>query len=90
MVYGVYAIRDKLTAFMSPAIDASDASAIRNFARAVNQPDTLFDFASSDFDLYKIGEYDDQSGALKPIQPVQFIASGASLVGYKVGADFEK
>lgn len=90
MKYGIYSIRDKLTTFMSPVIDMSDGSAIRNFARAINTPDGLMDFSPADFDLYKIGEFNDESGEVTCVNPVQFVASGNSLVGYKVGADYEK
>lgn len=81
MKYGVYAVRDKASCFMSPIVDATDQSAIRNFARAVNQDGSLMDFSPSDFDLYLIGHYDDQTGALAPADPIQFIAAGSSLIG---------
>lgn len=90
MVYNVYSIRDNKTAFMQPLYDQSDASAIRGFARAINNEGTIFDFAPADFDLYMVGTFDDQSGELKAVSPIRFVASGSSLVGYKVGASYEK
>lgn len=83
MKYGFYSIRDKLVGFMTPALDASDASATRNFARAINQENTMFDFAPDDYDLYLVGYFDDHTGSVEPVEPVKFIASGASLVGVK-------
>lgn len=83
MIYGVFAIRDKKTCFMSPIVDMSDQSAIRNFSRAVNGEGNLMDFAPDDFDLYQIGTYDDQSGRLEPFETIQFIINGASLVGVR-------
>lgn len=80
MKYPVYAIRDKASAFMSPVVDQSDAAAIRNFANAVNSDTGIIGFQPSDFDLYKIGEYDDQNAQLSPVSPVEFIVNGAALV----------
>lgn len=83
MIYGIYSIRDALTGFMSPALDINDQSAIRNFARAINQGDSLMDFSPKDFDLYLVGEFNNQTGVLTPVSPVQMVVSGSSLVGVK-------
>ena len=83
MIYGVFSIRDKATCFMSPIVDVSEKSAIRNFARAVNNPDGLMEFAPGDFDLYQIGTYDDQTGKLEALSPVVMIASGSNMVGVR-------
>lgn len=83
MIYGIYSIRDSLTGFMSPALDINDQSAIRNFSRAINSGEGLMDFAPKDFDLYLVGQFNNQTGVLEPVVPVQMVVSGASLFGVK-------
>lgn len=87
MIYKVFAIRDTKSCFMSPVVDINEQSAIRNFDRAVHAGDqSLIAYAPGDFDLYCIGEYNDQSGELVPKNPVIFICNGASLIGGKSDA----
>ncbi len=64
MVYGMYAICDEKTGFMSPTCDMNDNSAIRNFRNAMSRSDSLFAFAPADFRLYCIGSYDTDTGML--------------------------
>lgn len=81
MIYPVYSIRDKATAFMPVSVDLNDQSAIRNFSMAVNAGSGPLGFSPADFDLYKVGEFNDQSGEIKPVTPAVFLVNGASLVG---------
>ena len=83
MIYNVYAIRYKQVGYMSPMVDATDGSACRNFARAVNQPNTVYDFSPKDFDLYLIGNFNDQTGVITPVDPPRCVVSAESLVGGK-------
>lgn len=80
MKYGIYAIRDARTTFMSLTVDYSDEAARRNFAHAVNHPESLMQSHPNDFDLYKLGEYDVETGEIFPATPVQFIVGASSLV----------
>lgn len=83
MVYGIYSIRDNLVGFMSPVVDVNENTARRNFARAVNQADSALDFSPNDFDLYKLGSFDDQTGVIEPCLPIEFIEHGTNMVGVK-------
>lgn len=87
MIYGVYSIRDVKTGFMRPSIELNDQAAARDFSHAVvNSPDVLSSFAP-DFDLYKIGEFDGDSGELIPCQPIQHVISGSAAMRLLTGGD---
>lgn len=64
MKYPVYAIRDVHTGFMSPTIDQNDSAAIRNFEHAVMQSASLMNSHPEHYGLYKIGEFDSDTGMI--------------------------
>lgn len=66
MKFGMYAIKDAKTGFMTPTVDQNDASALRNFEHAVNQPDSLLNSHPNDFALYLLGEFDTDAGISTP------------------------
>lgn len=80
MKLGIYAIRDAKTSFMSCTVDYNDESAKRNFAHAVMQESSLMATHPGDYDLYKLGEYDNESGEIFPATPVQFVVGATSVV----------
>lgn len=78
----VYSVRDRLTGFMTPTLDQSDSSAIRNFSMAcdVGKRDTsLIAFRPADFSLYHVADFDTESGFVTSVVPLEFICSGDSL-----------
>lgn len=80
MKYGLYAIRDIKTGFMTPTMDINDESAVRNFYHSVqNSEGILYTFAS-DFSLFRIGEFDSDSGQIVPLIPIEFVADGPAAV----------
>ncbi|UPW41649.1 nonstructural protein [Peromfec virus RodF8_30] len=86
MSYGLYAIRDVKTGFMTPTIEASDDAAARNFTHSIVNSDTiLFSFAQ-DFSLYRIGTYDSDSALVTPLTPIQLIIEGSTAARYNGGA----
>ena len=80
MIYGVYAIKDAKTAFMSCNVDYNDASAIRNFEHAVMAPDSLMRSHPADYTLYRLGSYNTESGIIVSEVDPQQIADAASVV----------
>lgn len=70
MKFKVYAIRDVHTGFLSPTVDQNDQSAIRNFAHAVMQSQSLMNSHPEHYSLYCIGEYESDSGKITPCVPV--------------------
>lgn len=79
MIYSVYCVRDVKTSFASPFVDVSDESAKRGFGFAfhhsMNGDSSLMTFSPADFILFKIGEFNNESGELVPCLPA-YICSG--------------
>lgn len=64
MIYGVYSIKDLKTGFLPPTYDVNDLSASRNFEHACVNPDSLFYTHGSDYQLWKIGEFNTEDGSI--------------------------
>lgn len=80
MKIGVYSIRDVRNGFLTPIIEVSDSSAIRNFSFTVMNGTNLMNTFSGDYDFYKIGEFDTDVGLISPITPIEFLVSADSVV----------
>lgn len=78
MTYGVYCIRDAKTGFMTPTIDQTDYSAIRNFVHAVCTSDGILHTHASDFDLYFLGHFNTETGEIVPKSVPMLLFSGSS------------
>lgn len=81
MKYGLYCMRDVKGSFMAPAPDINDQTAVRNFAYAVNNNNSVMNFAPKDFQLYKVGTFDSDTGSVECITPMVFLTDGASMIG---------
>lgn len=80
MIYGLYAIRDVKTGFMTPVMEANDASAVRNFAHSIQSSEgILFTFAQ-DFSLYHIADFNAETGHIAPLVPIIQVADGAAVL----------
>ncbi len=63
MIKNVYAVRDvKVGAYRSPHISEADGKAARDFGAAVRDPASHFFNYPEDFELWKIAEYQDETG----------------------------
>ena len=80
MKYPLYSYRDIKIGFMPPQADTSDQTAIRGFSYAVNTKEGLMNFSPKDFDLYKVGEFDTETGQITGMMP-ELIVSGTSVFG---------
>lgn len=69
MLCPMYAVRDSLTGFMTPTVDANDASAMRGFQHAVKATRDVMHTYPEDFSLYRIGAFDTDTGVLHPESP---------------------
>jgi hypothetical protein len=78
-VYKIFSIRDsKAEIFHQPFYQKSHGEAERTFHQLCNDPkSTLFQFPE-DFDLYYVGEYNDQSGVFKPLNTPQHVSKAIS------------
>lgn len=79
-VLAVYDV--KAAAFNRPLFVPAVGLAERSFADEVNRvaPDNAMNSHPEDFNLFLIGEYDEVSGALSPLNPPSLMVSGASCV----------
>ena len=69
MIFGMYSIKDAKTGFMTPVLEQNDAAALRNFSHAVNQPDSLMHDCPNDFSLFKVSDFDSDSGIIAMPSP---------------------
>lgn len=70
----IYTIHDsKAKAFMTPWFQANDQTAIRICKDTVNKPGHPFSTNAEDFSLFHIGEYDETTGKINPVNPIHVI-----------------
>ena len=63
MVFKVYAVRNsKSENFFPPLLKRTHGEVERELETAVNSPDSFLSKYPEDFDLYHLGEWDDNSG----------------------------
>uniref|UniRef100_A0AAU8B2A8 Nonstructural protein n=2 Tax=unclassified Microvirus TaxID=338099 RepID=A0AAU8B2A8_9VIRU len=80
MNFGVYCVRDVKAGFQSPTIQVNDAVAVRGFASAVMQSDSVLFTHASDFALYKLAEFDADTGRIAPLDlPVELMQASSCL-----------
>lgn len=75
MKYLIYAIKDTKSGFLNPSFEINESIAVRNFKYAMSHEDSLFKFAPSDFELWKIGTYDTDTGYIDDCKP-EYITGG--------------
>lgn len=80
MIKGVYALRDKLTGYLTVAVEDNDDVAVRSVRHAIqNDPLCGLNANPSDFTLNKLGTYDTDTGVIVPC-PVTVVCEVDSLV----------
>lgn len=81
MKIGVYSMKDRLNGFMNLFPEQNDDVAKRGFLFALKQnKDSLFACNPDDYSLYKIGEFDTDSGCFEPLSTPAFLIGGATVV----------
>lgn len=78
MKYPIYSYRDLKVGYAPPQCDQSDQAAIRGFSFAINNHDSMMNFSPKDFDLYKVGIFDTETGQIESCTP-DMIASGVAV-----------
>lgn len=76
----IYSIRDLRTGFLTPTYDINDAVAARNFAHAVMNSDSVLLTHAADFDLYRIGTFDSETGRITPEDMPVFVSGGKDVL----------
>lgn len=79
MIMEVYAIKDRLTGFLSPVIENNENVAIRMFTELVNDPNTNIHRTPRDYDLYHLGKFDTETGAISGSAP-RLLVSGSEVI----------
>lgn len=80
MITGIYAIKDAKSTFMPCTVDVNDSTAIRNFEHAVRQQDSILASHPNDFALFKVGEFDNETGMISPVFPLLLCDAAQCLV----------
>lgn len=71
MIYGIFTVFDKkLLAYMQPFFSVNTGTALRSFGDACTDKASMLYQHPEDFQLYKIADYDDQTAAIEPHNPV--------------------
>lgn len=86
MMYSMYSVRDALTGFMTPVLEHNDPVAVRNFSMAcdrIKADQSVMAWRPSDFALYRIAEFNSETGELRPLVPPVLVCNGDSVGGDK-------
>ena len=76
----IYTVRDtKSGLYSAPFFQLNDEMAIRAWFGAVINKETLFAQHPGDFDLYRIGKWDEESAVIESTSPVH-VRSAASIL----------
>lgn len=73
MKLGLYSIKDAKTGFMTPVLEQGDPAALRNFAYAVNQSDSIMHDCPNDFSLFKVANFDTDKGVEPVTSPILIV-----------------
>ncbi|AZL82695.1 nonstructural protein [Apis mellifera associated microvirus 24] len=74
MNYKLFSVRDaKSEIFHPPWFKLTHGEAERDFRSAVNDEKTNLNKYPEDYDLYYVGEYDDNSGRFSPLDTPQHV-----------------
>ncbi|QCQ84574.1 nonstructural protein [Blackfly microvirus SF02] len=71
----VYSVHDKAAgAFLPPFFQRAKGEAIRAFEAAVKDPAHQFHQHATDYVMYELGSFDDQTGLLDTAEPLRVIS----------------
>lgn len=77
----VYSVYDKaVRGFLPPMFFRAEGEALRAFNTAVNSADHQFNRFSTDYVLFRLGEFDDASGLFGTGEPIRVISAAECLV----------
>ena len=78
MILGVYCIKDAKVGWLTPTVDQNDASASRNFVHAMKNTQSILYTHPKDFDLYRIGDFNSDTGKLLGLEVPDLVFEGSS------------
>ena len=80
MKYPMYCYKDKKVGFMPPVCDTADQTAIRRFTYDINTENNMMNKFPDDYELYKVGEFDTDTGKIRVETPC-FLIDGNDVYG---------
>jgi len=84
MTTKIFSIYDgKAKIFQTPFFRITTGMALRDFEDLVNDPKTIVNKHPSDFVLYEIGSYDDNTGETVSKSPINLVATASEYVQLK-------
>lgn len=84
MLLKAYSVRDsKAGVYNTPFFQRTHGEAERMFHNLVKDPNSTVCKYPDDFDLFHVGEYDDQKGVLLSLDTPQHIQKAAHLISQK-------
>lgn len=90
MIINLYSVRDvKSESFSAPFTALADGAAIRDFYALMTTPGSVYQMYPGDFDLFKIGTYDQSTGTITPC-PATFIIAGMTAKPPAMGLESTK
>lgn len=81
MVYPVFAIRDIKQGFGRPQLAINVDVARRSFGRDINTPGSELEYKPTDYEFYRIGDYDTAIGKMIPLEVNEYICNGGDVYG---------
>lgn len=85
MILKIFSIRDaKAEVFNTPFFQKTHGEAERSFRTLVNDGKSTVNQFPDDFDLYYLGEYDDNLGTVKTLDTPQHITKAVMVLDTKV------
>lgn len=81
MTYPVFAIRDIKAGFGAPRLAINEEVAKRDFGRDINTPGSALEYAPTDYEFYRIGEYDTATGRFIPAEVNVYLCNGGDVFG---------
>lgn len=79
MIYGVYAIKDRLSGFKEVKLIGSDPEAMRDFRFMCSESNAYMYFNKDDWSIHRIANFDSQTGDLIVSEP-ELIMKGSDVV----------
>lgn len=81
MKVGIFSVYDKKTAaFMQPFFQHTRGQAMRTLTDTVKGRESLIGSHPEDFQLFQVGEFDDQEGKIVPLKDGRFVCNASELV----------
>lgn len=84
MKTNIYSVKDHKFLFGDVFQSPDDSTAVRYFGMIVNNTrvgNNLMNYAPQDFDLFRVGSFDSETGQVDSVWPVEFVINGSNLVG---------